>query len=67
MFFLKQGVLLIRKIYAAFFPGSLCGGSHQKVLTGSQKWKTHKHSLLGRTAQHVTLYISTNPSKPRDQ
>lgn len=38
--FLKQGTLLIRKIYAAFFPGSICGGSHQRVITGSQVQKT---------------------------
>jgi hypothetical protein len=50
--FLKQGALLIRNIYAVFFPGSTYGGFHQTVLTRSQKQKIHKHSLLCIVVYH---------------
>lgn len=54
--FLKQGALLIRKIYGAFFPGSICGGSHQRVPTGSQVQETRRDSLLCIVVSPSTLH-----------
>lgn len=65
---LKQGALLITKIYAAFFPGSICGGSQQRV---SQEQETHWDSWFcivaspppPRHPQHRHTLHSHKPSR----
>lgn len=64
--FLKQGALLIRKVYAAFFPGSICGSSHQSSHS-NQTLETHRDSVLCIVPLAFTLSIAIKLPEDRKQ
>lgn len=64
--FLKQGALLIRKVYAAFFPGSICGSS-QESSHSNQTLETHRDSVLCIVPLAFTLSIAINLPEDRKQ